>query len=80
MNHERPQESCILRVWHAACNAADVPEGFAHMKRVGPVWSLLPTRFNPPIADDIPKRKQGKPTAGMLSGTAGRQLSVPTMV
>jgi len=24
------------------------------MKRVGPVWSLVPIRFNPPFTGDIP--------------------------
>lgn len=35
------------------------------MKRVGPVWSLSPTRFNPPFEGATPKRKQGEPTAAL---------------
>lgn len=65
IDHRNPRESAYSENWHALCKVGSVPEGFAHMKRVGPVWSLSPTRFNPPFEGANPKRKQVQPTAAL---------------
>lgn len=59
IDHRNPRESAHFENWHVLCKVGSVPEGFAHMKRVGPVWSLSPTRFNP-----APKGRQSEMKTG----------------